>query len=113
MVKTCHSCTNFFILENFYQIVEDCKPEDSDFCLQTALKNLTDPKDTTSCPKIALEEKCDTLEKDTLRCCPVACKKGSLTEKQCNELISAGNCNYPNEAQCTGNFDQTNNNTIE
>ena len=70
-------------------------------------------KNITKCDDLESKSKCYTREKDTFRCCPESCKEESaLTENQCNGLTN-GDCIYPNEAQCTGNFDQTNNNTIE
>ena len=77
------------------------------------MKNLTIVENIKICPDLKWQRKCDTLEKDTYRCCPDTCKeKSALTEEQCNEL-NGGQCIYPNEAQCTGNSDQTSNKYIE
>ena len=47
---------------------------------------------------------CDSYAKDLRRCCPETCNTGVLTEDDCNALNGDGDCIYPNEAQCEGNY---------
>ena len=72
---------------------EACIVNDSDACLQAS------PGWTGySCNTSTLY--CSSWGKDMRRCCPNSCGTGVFTEEDCFLYDGAGECTYPNSAQC-------------
>ena len=87
--------TNFNIISCFFIYTgQECKPKDSDYCLQQSRfwnHGHTCRSNT---------HYCNSYGKDMKRCCPESCNSGAFTEAQCEADNSIGTCIYPNKAQC-------------
>ena len=87
--------TNFNIISCFFIYTgQECKPKDSDRCLQRSRywnHGHTCRSNT---------HYCTSYGKDMKRCCPESCNSGAFTEAQCEADNSIGTCIYPNKAQC-------------
>ena len=75
-------------------IIDFCTPKDSNECLKES------PGWDSSYNCLNSIQYCTEYGKDMMRCCPDSCNTGIFTEEDCNNFGGAGNCIYPNQAQC-------------